>query len=329
MNEKSLKVLEQYEIEVLGTRRGRGSYICETNRGKVLLANCAASEKKMAFVNRLLEAMRERGYPFADIVLANREGKLLSMDRDEEVYIVKDWYEGRECDTKSMADIEQTIRHLAGLHKRMYFMPDDENGDGSYIGEDLKSELERHNRELCKIYSFMRKRKQKGDFEVLFLNCFRMFYEQAQEAVAFLEQSGCAGLRMEMLRRGALCHGNFNQHNVWFVGKDQVFIGNFDRCRYDVQCADLYQFMRKMMEKQDWSKRSGYRMLEWYDRERTLDERERMYLYARLLYPEKFWKLANQYYNHNKAWIPQKNTEKLKTLIRQQDQRNSFLKTLE
>ena len=43
MNEKSLKVLEQYEIEVISTRRGRGSYICETNLGKKLLAVCGSS----------------------------------------------------------------------------------------------------------------------------------------------------------------------------------------------------------------------------------------------------------------------------------------------
>ena len=39
MNEKSLKVLEQYDIELISTRRGRGSYICETDQGKKLLGN--------------------------------------------------------------------------------------------------------------------------------------------------------------------------------------------------------------------------------------------------------------------------------------------------
>lgn len=329
MNEKSLKVLEQYEIELISARRGRGSYICETNQGKKLLAVCGSSEKKMAFVNHVLGAMHERGYLFTDRVLANREGGLITPDRDEEPCILKDWYEGRECDTKSMSDIEQTAKKLAWLHRLMYLLPDAENGGAGYVGEDLESELSRRNRELGKVYSFMRKRKQKSEFEILFLNCFRMFYDQAQEAAGILEHSGYRNLRGQAMSRGTLCHGNFNHHNVWFLGRGQMFVGNFEKCRYDVQCADLYQFLRKIMEKQDWQKNSGYHILEWYDEERTLSKEERGYLYVRLLYPEKFWKLANQYYNHSKAWIPQKNTEKLQTLIRQQKARNSFLKTLE
>jgi len=328
VNEKSLKVLEQYEIEVVSTRRGRGSYICETGQGKKLLANCASSEKKMVFVNKVLEGMKERGYAYADIAMANREGCILTPDRDEMPCILKDWYEGRECDTKNMADVEQAVKSLARIHKWMYLPPDEENGYLRYAGEDMAAELERHNRELKKAYSFVKKRKKKNEFERLLLEYFGMFYEQAEEAFRMMEGTWYAGLREEALSKGQLCHGNFNQHNVWLLGKGQVFICNFDKCRYDIQLADLYQFMRKIMEKQDWSESAGYRILDVYSRENRIGEYGRKFLFVRLFYPEKFWKLVNQYYNHNKAWVPEKSAEKLEMLIRQQDRRNYFLKKL-
>ena len=53
------------------------------------------------------------------------------------------------------------------------------------------------------------------------------------------------------------------------------------------------------------------------------------YLRLRLWYPEKFWKLANQYYNSRKSCISWKNAEKLEKLFGQQKQRIKFLKTLE
>lgn len=328
MNEKSLKVLEQYELEIISTRRGRGSYICETSQGKKLLTNCSSSEKKMVFVNKVLESMRERGYAFADIAAENKEGNLLTPDRDDMPCILKDWYEGRECDTKNMSDIEQAVRNLAQLHKWMYLAPDGEEDGMRYVSEDMLAELERHNRELRKVYSFVRKRKQKNEFEILFLKCFSMFYEQALEAFQMLSSTGYTRLRENALKEGRLCHGNFNQHNIWFLGKGQVFVGNFEKCSYGVQISDLYQFMRKIMEKQDWSEQTGRRILEVYEKESRMGECERSYLYVRLFYPEKFWKLVNQYYNHNKAWTPEKSTEKLKTLIRQQEKRNAFLKAL-
>lgn len=52
-------------------------------------------------------------------------------------------------------------------------------------------------------------------------------------------------------------------------------------------------------------------------------------LRVRLSYPEKFWKLADHYYGSRKSWIPEKNVEKLRSLIRQREQRSSFLKILE
>ena len=39
--------------------------------------------------------------------------------------------------------------------------------------------------------------------------------------------------------------------------------------------------------------------------------------------------LANHYYNHNKAWIPGKNVEKLQMLVSQQQKREAFLKILD
>lgn len=328
MNEKSLKVLEQYELEVISTRRGRGSYICETSQGKLLLCNCSSSEKKMIFVNHVLEHMKQKGYAYGDMALVNKEGNLLTPDRDEMPCILKEWYEGRECDTRNMADIELAVKSLARMHRQMNLPVGENDSFQRYVAEDMQTELDRHNRELRKIYSFVRKRKQKNEFEILFLKCFSLFYEQAVEALYKLADSGYQELRETSLKEGRLCHGNFNQHNIWFLGKGQVFIGNFDKCRYDVQLTDLYQFMRKIMEKQDWSEQTGLRILETYEKEGRMGEEDRRFLYIRLLYPEKFWKLVNQYYNHNKAWTPEKSTEKLRILLEQQDKRNAFVKML-
>ena len=37
MNEKYVEALEQYELEALSVRRGRGAWICETDQGFRLL----------------------------------------------------------------------------------------------------------------------------------------------------------------------------------------------------------------------------------------------------------------------------------------------------
>ena len=53
------------------------------------------------------------------------------------------------------------------------------------------------------------------------------------------------------------------------------------------------------------------------------DERE--YLCLRLAYPEKFWKIANHYYNANKAWGFGRYLEKLEKIKAEEENREQFL----
>ena len=91
---------------------------------------------------------------------------------------------------------------------------------------------------------------------------------------------------------------------------------------------DLYDFLRKVMEKNGWQAELGKSLIDAYDRERKLEETERRVLYAMLLYPEKYWKLVNFYYNSRKSWMSSKNLEKLLRIRAQEEKRACFLKEL-
>ena len=324
MNDRGLNVLEQYELEIRSTRRGRGSYICETDRGLKLLCDFRGSEKKMAFQNRILHCLKEAGYQTVDVAVENKEGKLVSLDRDENKYVVKDWFAGRECSSFSHREILEAVENLARLHCCMVF-PGDEK---EYCGRPLAQELEAKTRELKKIRSFVRGREPKHPFEQMFLQCFSVFYSQADEAAARAGSLYGEEELEEVIRAGYVCHGDYNYHHVLFL-EQGIATTNFGRCRFDFQVNDLYQFMRKILEKHDWDLRLGEQMLKTYQRIRPLSQLERQILYVRMAYPEKFWKLANHYYGSRKAWIPGRYLQKLELLNQQQEQRKLFLKLLE
>lgn len=324
MNDRGLKVLEQYDLEIISTRRGRGSYICETDRGLKLLCDFRGSEKKMAFQNRILLSLREAGYQAVDVAVENKEGKLVSADRDENKYVVKDWFAGRECSSFSHREILEAVENLARLHCCLK-LPGEEK---EYCGRTLSQELASKNRELKKIRSFIRGREPKHPFEQMFLQSFPGFYQQADEACALAATLyGDQELR-EQIDAGYVCHGDYNYHHVLFLDHG-IATTNFGRCRFDYQVNDLYQFMRKILEKQDWDLRLGDQMMKVYQKIRPLPVLEQKILYVRMAYPEKFWKLANHYYGSSKAWISGRYQQKLETLNRQQKQRNLFLKLLE
>ena len=44
------------------------------------------------------------------------------------------------------------------------------------------------------------------------------------------------------------------------------------KCHNDCQVADLYQFLRKVMEKHDWNINVAYRLVDEYDRLKPLED---------------------------------------------------------
>jgi CotS family spore coat protein len=325
VNDRGLSVLEQYNLKVYNTYRGRGCMICETDQGLKLIKEFHGSKTKLAFQNKVLKHVKTSGYKWVDVVLENKEELLISMDKDEVPYIVKDWFDGRECDTKNEGDILRGVRNLASLHQVMQLIPGEEE---EWISTaDLIGEYEKHNRELKKIRNFIRNKRKKNEFELCFIDSFKPFFEQGQEILEQLKNTGYGSLRSQSLTLGGVCHGDYNHHNI-LIHKDGIATTNFDRCHYNLQISDLYQFMRKILEKQNWDENLGMAMIDEYDKVKSISGEELENLYFQLSYPEKFWKIANHYFNNNKAWIPGKSKEKLENLSRQFSKREKFLKKL-
>ncbi len=323
MNDRALKVLEQYEMEILGTRRGRGSYIFETPEGLRILCDYQGTEKKAGFQNLVMEKIRDGGYERVDIILPNKEGNLVSKDWEENSYVVKEWYPGRECDTSSETEILAAVGNLARLH-RLMTLAGEEELEQSFAAPDMEEKMRAQNAELKKIETFIRKKNNKSDFERELLNSFPLYIQQAREA-----EESLRGLweSRRAKKSGALFHGAYDYHHILMSGYE-IATTNFESCRYGEQITDLYRFMRKILEKHDWNPRLGIRMLDHYGAIRPLSGEERRLLRILMQYPEKFRKLANRYYGSSKAWVSKRFTDKLEMIRRQQKQREAFLKKL-
>ncbi|MBE5941909.1 MAG: hypothetical protein E7264_05130 [Lachnospiraceae bacterium] len=191
----------------------------------------------------------------------------------------------------------------------------------------MRKNLYRKNRELGKIKKYVKKVKRKNQFEELFLKTFDDYYEMGLNCEKTLldekntqDHSG----KSEMPLHYGVCHGNYNQHNVLMDGK-QVSVVHFEKFTRGNQLDDLYQFTRKAMEKNHFD----YEMLELilgaYSKKIALDKNDYRYMYILFSYPEKFWKIANGYYNSNKAFLSPKYLEKLLMLIEQEKEKNEML----
>ena len=224
MYDRGLSVLEQYGLEAGAVYRGRGALICETQEGLVLIREYWGTPRKLEYQAKLLETISGASPIGTDRILNNREGSYISGDSENVPYIVKKWYEGKECDTRSEEEICKGVSALASLHKVMC-MP----VQSHYVRESLCSEFQRHNRELRKIRKFILGKRRKNTFEQELLDTLSSFLGHGEEALYRLEVSGYERLRQRELERGAVCHGEFNQHNILFSEGKVRAVTNFDK----------------------------------------------------------------------------------------------------
>ena len=336
VNDRAVALLEQYDVEVLRTRKGRGVILCDTSNGLLVFKEYEGNEAKLALLDRLLSRIREQGTVSAEQLVPTREGTLCVRENDGTAYILKTCGEGRECNIYDRGECLEAVRTLARLHQCMLLEPQEDCP--ALMRFSPLQEYEKHNREFVKVQRFLRKKSQKTRFEYSLLGCIDYFIEQAGEVTegwrSYEESMSRTQLPAANLPAAhliqedyAYCHGDYQYHNI-LCGNQGMFIVNFEKCLRDRQIRDLYLLMRKLLEKTDWPVALGRELLAAYEKITPVSAYAYIDLYYRLAYPEKFWKIVNFYYNSGKAWIPQRNQEKLDKLLAQEQQKKSFLESV-
>ena len=97
----------------------------------------------------------------------------------------------------------------------------------------------------------------------------------------------------------------------------------------DSDLLDLTYLMRKSLEKNGWDRKKGMTILESYAKKADLAKDEQEFIYIMLLFPEKYWKLLNGYFNHKKSWFSEQSLQKLRSLDEMEQCREQFLKNYE
>ena len=328
MEDRHEEIWKQYNMAIRNVYRVRGAYILETDQGLKLYRNYEGSENKVEFEQSVKEHLYKAGYSKIDLYLRNQNGELITADSMGTKYIIKSWFNGEECNLHEESDIVAASRNLADLHNYMQSVQIGLNDQNAKYISNLGTQFDKHNRELKRVRGYIRDKKQKNEFEVCFLNVYNQFYEQGITALEILKESGYEDLLKQCVTQNTMCHGNYIYHNILML-PGSIATTNFDKVCIGVQMFDLYCFIRKVMEKNNWNTQYGNMIIEEYDKIRTISKEEMKILYVLLLYPEKFWKVTNFYYNARKSWVPRRNIQKLVSLSEQIKDKDSFLMQLE
>ncbi len=323
VNDRAVGVLEQYDVTVSRTFKGRGTIICETDLGMCVLKEYRGKSEKLELLYGLQEKIADSIK--TDTLVRNREGGLSVKDTDNSTYILKRQIDGRECSYKSEDDIQKAFGTMARLHLKMtetqaaYDMPVFFYGD----------EMEKHTKECRRVKNYLNKLHTKTDFERRLMREYDYFLKKAEEVTALVLLESKAEYEAYIKSNGLYCHGDFQYHNVIYPkGMGNPGLINFEHFARDTGARDFYLLFRKISEKNNWSVKIAEEMLDAYQNRRRLTPIEWRSLRLRLAYPEKFWKIINFYYNSRKSWVSGRNYEKLESLVNQERQKEKLIEKL-
>ena len=315
-------ILSQYEIEVKQTTKGRGSYICDTDKGKKMLVAFRGSPERGEALAQYLKNMQETGFEVEQIFL-NKEEKAVTLDEmTGERFILKSCLEGAELEPSKREEMKMGARLLGEYHRlSRKVLPEALPAIFTEKNASVLDTKNRHYRELIKIRNHIRGKKKKNEFERQFMESCNSMLKTASDSVSLLE-------KMDWKEEDfCFCHGDYNQHNI-VRGDGKWHIIHMESVTYSLPMEDVANYLRKMMEKNQWDIMLGRSLLAEYEKSIPLKEKEKKHLYALLLFPERFWKITNHYMNSHKAWVSQRDIEKLEKVIAQEEKRINFIENL-
>ena len=323
MAEKMSEVYETYDMEVYQTMRGRGAFILNTDKGVRQVKQLDVNESRLRAEYQFKERLVQNGFTYIDRCVKNNRDELVTYDRYGNPFVIREFFDGREININNIDEIRAAVRNLAEFHlisKRFF-----ERTEGD-VHVRINSDFKKRNQELKRVKNFMMKRKSKKDFEEAFLESFNFFYEQAVSCENIFDKKKYNELNKHI----GYCHGMYNHHSVFVVGEDEMRLATigFDKFYVGNQLNDLYHFIRKTLEKNNYDFEVMKEIIETYGGICSLDEKDMEYIYILYLYPEKFYKLGNQYINSPKNWISPKMMEKLDKIIQDEGYKQALLDKL-
>ncbi|MGN0435125.1 MAG: hypothetical protein ACI4D8_00670 [Wujia sp.] len=325
MSDKMSEVYEQYDMEIYQTSRGRGTTILRTDKGIFQLKTPDVNESRLIAEYNFKERLYETGFIGIDRCVKNKEGELVSYDRYGNAYVMRTFFDGRECDIFSREEIMAAVENLAKLHIACTKVFQETESD---VHIRQSSDFRRRNQELKRIHNFIYKRRPKKDFEEMYMRAYHYFYPQALECEKSFGHVNLEEMRLHL----GYCHGMYNHHSIMMYegegGRVSIATINFDKFYVGNQLADVYHFMRKTVEKNDYSFDLARDILESYNKICPLYAEDILYIYTLYSYPEKFYKIGNQYINGSKNHISPKMNEKLEKVMEDEDKKLNLLQKL-
>jgi len=323
MLESKELVENAYGLQISNIKSCRAGYILDTDSGRKYLRPCQCSESRILYVHEAKQYLYSHGFTNIDTYCLTTEGRPYSV-LEGQLYILTPFPEGHECEFGDDNDAVLAATALALLHRsgRGFRY----SGAYEYSPNDAGRILESLTRRYDEMLRMKRKaERERGAFDYVYLSCVDKFTALAEESLELIKGPEYRRLVEKAASEGVICHRDYSYQNI-IINGTMVTVTGFESCGQEILIYDLVNLLRRKMRKCDWDIKKAAMLLEAYTKIEPLSSDEIVVMKALLLFPQKFWRVANRYYNSRRSWAQRNFSGMLEEVIAEYDFHVRFMK---
>lgn len=321
---REFEIERQFNIKIEVIRPNKGIYYLKTNAGERCLKRINFGAQKLLFVCGAKEHLINNGFTKVDRYYLNNEGEPYAIV-NEDLYTLTEWIQGRECDFHNINDVEIAAKGLAKLHEASKGYDPPENSK-------LKSDLgrwphlmEKRIKSLDKMRDMARKRNNKTEFDMTYIKSMENYKALAIRANNILKSSEYETICALTEEEKSFCHHDYTYHNIILDNTNEVNIIDFDYCKREVRSYDIANFITKVLKRNEWNISYAERIISAYNSVSELKESEYRLIFAFLVFPQRYWRLANRFYYNEVTWGQNTFNKKINSIIEENQNYTKFI----
>lgn len=321
---REFEIERQFDIKIETMKPNKGVYYLNTNKGERCLKKINFGIQKLEFVYGAKEHLINNGFENVDRYFMNIDNEPYAIV-NEDLYTLSHWIKGRECDFTAISDVSLAASKLAALHEcSKGYDPPENSKLKSDLGRWLTL-MEKRIKALDKMRDMARKKYNKQQYDLDYLDNVDFYKKLALRALNVLKTSDYLNLCEKAENDKMFCHHDYTYHNIIIDEKNDVNIIDFDYCKREVRAYDIANFITKVCKKVDWNIDYANKIIEEYNKVSKLSKNEYRVIFAYLLFPQRFWRLANRYYYNEVTWGQITFTKKLNNMVNEQEKYINFI----
>lgn len=321
---REFEIERQFNIKIETMKPNKGVYHLNTNKGERCLKKINFGIQKLEFVYGAKEHLINNGFKSVDKYFMNIDNEPYAMV-NEDLYTLSEWIEGRECDFTSMDDINLAANKLAQLHEcSKGYDPPENSKLKSDLGRWINL-MEKRTKALDKMRDMARKKHNKQQYDLDYLGNVDFYKRLAFRGLNVLKTSDYLDLCEKAENEKIFCHHDYTHHNIIIDKNNNINVIDFDYCKREVRAYDIANFITKVCKKNGWNIEYANKIIQEYDKVSKIQENEYRVIFAYLLFPQRFWRLANRYYYNEVTWAQNTFTKKMGNMLAEQEKYIKFI----